>query len=391
MNKEDLLKMIGEDEFGLLKIKPKNTALSADDRLVSSFEEINSFYQKEEREPKTGSDIGEHRLAARLEAFQEDPKKCKVLKEYDRYGFLPSQKNEIYSMEDIFQYDNLGLLNDGEAKNLFDLKHIPSQEKREKTDHVAKRKPCKDFEKYEKLFQNCQKDLREGKRRLIKFNENKIKEEAFFVLNGILVYIDQLFEVKRGKHSKVDGRIRCIFENGTESGMLFRSLGKGLYENGKAVSGLEERDIQDFDKHFSGITQEDAKTGFLYTLQSLSVDPKIQNIKNLYKIGYSTTSVEERIQNAKDDPTYLMAPVKILSTFECYNFNPQKMEQLLHNFFGEACLNIDIYDKDRKRFCPREWFVAPHKIIEKTVQMIVTGEIIHYKYDPQKKEIIQRR
>lgn len=75
--------------------------------------------------------------------------------------------------------------------------------------------------------------------------------------------------------------------------------------------------------------------------------------------------VEERIKNSTEDPTYLMAPVKIISTFECYNLNPQKLEQLLHNFFGESCLNIDIYDKHGKRHTPREWFIAPFEVIEK--------------------------
>jgi hypothetical protein len=40
-----------------------------------------------------------------------------------------------------------------------------------------------------------------------------------------------------------------------------------------------------------------------------------------------------------------MAPVKVVEVFECYNLNPQKFELLLHTFFGKACLNVDVYDK----------------------------------------------
>lgn len=390
MNKEDLLKMIGEDAFGLLEVKPKKTAVSGDDRLLASFEEINAFYERENREPKMGAGIEEHRLATRLESLRENPKKCEVLAEYDRNELLPSQipKKEINSVTDIFEHDDLGILDDGETEELFDLKHVPSAEEREKADFIARRKPCKDFEKYEKLFQNCQKDLSFGKRKLVSFNEKQIQPGAFFVVNGMLVYVEKMFEVQRGKHSKMDGRIRCIFENGTESGMLFRSLGKSLYENGKAVSGTEEKDREDVEKHFSGITEDDTKTGFLYILRSLSTDSKIQNIENLYKIGYSTTPVEERVKNAKEDPTYLMAPVHILSTFDCYNFNPQKLEQLLHNFFGEACLNIDIYDKEGRRNTPREWFIAPFEVIEKAVKMILTGDIVKYRYEIAGEKIV---
>ena len=42
-------------------------------------------------------------------------------------------------------------------------------------------------------------------------------------------------------------------------------------------------------------------------------------IQNLYKIGYSSIPVEERIKSAEQEPTYLMAPVKIVTTFKCYN------------------------------------------------------------------------
>lgn len=58
------------------------------------------------------------------------------------------------------------------------------------------------------------------------------------------------------------------------------------------------------------ITNDDKVTGYIYVLSSLSDNPTIKNQKNLYKIGYSTNSVEERIANAAHEPTYLMAPVK---------------------------------------------------------------------------------
>ena len=35
-----------------------------------------------------------------------------------------------------------------------------------------------------------------------------------------------------------------------------------------------------------------------------------------------------------------MAPVRIISTFECFNFDPQKFELLLHNFFGVSFKKI---------------------------------------------------
>ena len=94
-----------------------------------------------------------------------------------------------------------------------------------------------------------------------------------------------------------------------------------------------------------------------------------------------------RIKNAEKEPTYLMAPVKIVSEYETYNMNTQKLEQLLHNFFGSACLNVDVYDSKGKRHIPQEWFIAPIHIIDRVVDLILQGEIVNYIYHLQSETI----
>ncbi len=215
-------------------------------------------------------------------------------------------------------------------------------------------------------------------------------KSKFFVLNGILLYIEEIGKTHIDKFGKINGRQRCIFENGTESNMLFRSLVQRLYENGHAVSENIENTQKDFLKNFNVISENDNKTGYIYIVKSLSKNPKIKSLENLYKIGYSTDPIEERIKKAEEDPTFLMAPVKIISTYECYNFNPRKLEQLLHNFFGSACLNIDIFDSNNKRYIPREWFIAPLNIIEKVIELIIDGGIVNFKYDIESQSIVYR-
>jgi hypothetical protein len=194
-------------------------------------------------------------------------------------------------------------------------------------------------------------------------------------------------QVKKGKFSKVDGRIHCVFENGTESNMLFRSLGKGLYEDGYLVSEHEDRVLDGL----SQITDEDEESGYIYILKSKNEDEKIKSIKNLYKIGFSKGDVKERLKNAENEPTYLMAPVSIVSVYQTYNTNTQKLEQLLHRFFGSSCLNIDIFDKDGERYMPREWFVAPLEVIEDAVELIINGKIVGFVYDNVSEKIISRK
>ena len=166
--------------------------------------------------------------------------------------------------------------------------------------------------------------------------------------------------------------------------MLLRSLSAELYKNGRRISENENGLLGGL----KNINEEDNETGFIYILKSLSSDPKIQKIQNLYKIGYSSIPVEERIKKAEQKPTYLMAPVRIVSTFICYNLNPQKLEQLTHSFFGKTCLNFDIFDNDGIRHTPREWFIAPLEVIEEAIKFIISGEIINYSYDTERQIIV---
>ncbi len=384
MKTEDLLKLITDDDLGLLSTKPKNSSvLTVSERLVSSFYEINNFVKENNRQPEPGKGIQEHKLAARLQSIREDIEKSKSLVDFDEHKLLKIGKKKIKSISDVFEDDDLGLLKDAE-ENLFNLKNIPKVTTM--PDYVARRTTGKDFQRYEEVFMQCQADLASGRRKLKRFsNEQEIHKGYFFVLKGILLYVADVGQ-KETKNGKLNARLRCIFENGTESDMLLRSLSAELYKNGKRVTELEESLLD----NFHNISSEDDKTGFIYILRSLSSDAVIRSLENLYKIGFSTLPVEERIKNALEEPTFLMAPVSIVITFECYNFNPQKLEQLLHNFFGTACLNIDVFDKDNRRYTPREWFIAPLGIVEKAIELIINGGIVNYKYDPEKQEIVIR-
>ena len=123
---------------------------------------------------------------------------------------------------------------------------------------------------------------------------------------------------------------------------------------------------------------------------SLSHQEGIADQSDLYKIGYSSSSVEERIKSAKHEPTYLIALVQIVTSFECYNLNPQKLELILHKFFGHVCLEVDVFDRNCKRHTPREWFLAPLPVIEEAMRLVITGEITGFKYSAENKLIEKR-
>lgn len=371
------------DPLGLLsEPKVRTKSLNEDDRLVSSFEEINAFIQNYGHEPQKSTNMTERTLYSRLQGIKENPEKIAALKHYDRFNIL--QVVEINSIDDILNDDAFGLLGGDDSDDIFTLKHIPKQKETTMPDYVASRKPCKEFNKYEHLFTKVQEELKIGIRKVVKFqNEQQIKKGYYFILKGVLLYVADVGEPIKTS-GKTNARLKLIFENGTESDMLLRSLSAELYKHGKRVSEYDETNLEGLYE----VNEKDEKSGYIYILESKSEDEKIASIKNLYKIGYSTIAVKERVKNAINEPTYLMALVRIVSIYETYNMNTQKFEQLIHKFFGKVCLNIDIYGDDGKRYTPREWFIAPLNVIEQAIEFIITGEIVNYRYDEKNEELV---
>ena len=397
MDKNSVLDDIfSNDPFDILNVKPKSYGTkTTDERLIASFNEVNDFVEKYKREPQPNpGNISEYQLYTRLKGIRENPEKKEQLKDVDINNILDFEVKEINSIDDILNDEAFDLFDDD--TDLFNFKHTPIPDDRIATDFVARRKPMKDFDKYEHLFKAIQNDLANGKRKLVDFKMGNLREGAYYVHNGILFLLEEINMTTEehyredGTRVREDGRTKCIFENGTVSNMRKRSVEKILYANGQVVSENIDKVNENFIEKFSNITDEDEEAGFIYVLSSKSKDERIVAIGNLFKIGYSKVDVLERIKNAEKEPTYLMAKVKIEDAWKCYNMNPQKLEQLLHNFFGSSCLNIDIFDENKIRHTPREWFIAPLEVIEQAIQLIINGEIVKYRYDVDGKVIEER-
>jgi hypothetical protein len=382
---DDLLKIIETDDIGLLNVKATNNSKpTADERLIASFKEINDFYREHGRKPlSNSSDMREFQLSSRLSGLRTSNEKIQALAEFDEFDLLSDK--EITSIDDIFDDDDFGLLKNTED-SIFNLRHVPATI--DMPERIARRKPCKDFANYENLFKLCKEELVAGIRESRKFTgEQQIKVGHFFVLHGVMVYVDQVGE-KEVKNGKVNARLRLIFDNGTESNMLLRSLATELYkdEAGRRILDAHDKALEELEI----IRPEDTESGFIYILSSLSQHEEIKNTQNLYKIGFSKLPVSERVKNASKEPTYLMAPVKVEDIYKCYNLNPQKFELLLHTFFGNSRLQLDVHDSFGARHSPREWFIAPIKVIDIAVQLLINGEIIHYRYNSDSMEIEER-
>jgi hypothetical protein len=385
---DDLIKIFKEDKDELLNTPNRPTVVSKDKQLVESFIEINSFFKTQNREPISGENISERKLAARLAQIKTDKELIKTLKPFDEYNLLGEIK-EIETIEDIFENDSSNILDISDEEELFDIKNFKLEKNR--TDFVARRRTCKDFKKFRPMFETIHKDLKEQKRKLLEFTEKDLNQGRFFILEGIMVYVDKVdlftreFQDKtQGTRKRQDSRIRCIFENGLESNMFFRSLQKLLYKDGKRISETNEEALEIFEKNLG--SSKDF-TGYIYVLRSLSQKPEIKKIPNFYKIGFSTNIVGERIKNCENEPTFLNDKIEIMSETPIYGYAANKIENIIQSFFAAKRLDIEIADKNGYLVKPKEWFSVSLDIIHQSIKLLSENKLKDFVYDGQNDQI----
>ena len=292
-------------------------------------------------------------------------------------------------LEEIFD-DPLLKLN-AEEQSLFD---IPQDMRRviakKKPDYVAQHKLCENFQDYKLLFAKVHQELKEGKRSLVKINKTAtLAAGRFYYVGGQMLLLEHIGELKRSSNFLPDARTRCIYENGTESDILLQTLRKSVVGDGYAISELQE----ETDSHFfsnKDIVSDDNVTGYIYVLSSLSGDPAVKDEKNLYKIGFTTNTVEQRVANAENDPTYLMAPAKIVATYKVVNLNSQKFEDLVHQLLMAVQFQVVVYDEKGIAHQPQEWFIVPLQVVDVIIKKIMDGSIVGYTYNPQM-ECLEKR
>lgn len=373
---DNLQAIFDADDLGLLDPPRKSQSAGPQDRLEESFMQIVEFVEQHGREPSASTlEISERTLGARLEGIRMVPEKAEALAPLDKFGLLTS-KDGPESLEDLFKADQSGLLDD--PLGVLDTSELPKSPRRQQpAESVARREKCQDFARFQPLFAQKQDELAQGVCKLAPFSGRRtIKEGGFFVLNGVMLFVAEIGEasvkVVGGKPESRE-RLRVIFENGTESSMYLKSLSIRLYEGGEGFQVVPSA--------HETILAEDEATGWVYVLRSLSDDPAISSRQNLYKIGFTTKSVSQRIANSSREPTYLMAPVEVLAEYRTYNVKASALEHLLHRVFADARLDVSQVGLDGRTYDSTEWFEVPLSAIDQAVDLIMTGEIVNFLFD----------
>jgi hypothetical protein len=180
--------------------------------------------------------------------------------------------------------------------------------------------------------------------------------------------------------------LRVIYNNGTESNLLLRSLQKALY---KDETGRRLTD-SDMGPLFGAATEpDDIASGTIYVLRSLSDHPFVtEHLELIHKIGVTGGKVETRIAGAEKDATYLLADVEVVATYKLHNLNRTRLENIFHRLFGAAQLDLTIADRFGNPVKPKEWFLVPLHVIDEAVQRIRDGSITEVTYDPKTARLI---
>ncbi|MCT1464586.1 GIY-YIG nuclease family protein [Corynebacterium sanguinis] len=374
--------LIASDTDGLLDEPTKPAPVTEVDRLHRAFHEIEEFYAANGREPDPNTmDIAERKFGARLVGIRASAEKKAALADADEHGLL-AEPAAPASLDDLLSTGDADLL--GDPSGILDTSTLPVARKRPADDgDRAVRVKAKEFEKFAALFTAKHAELASGAWKLTAFTgEGSIREGRFFVVGGVLAFVAEVFEPNREKGEKKP-RLRVIFENGTESSMYRESLANRLYEtNGQAVT----RATMDA----SEIGDADVETGHIYVLRSLSTDPDIASLSDLHKIGFSTTPVAQRIKGAEKSPTYLMAPVEVVADYRVYNLRPSALEHLLHRVFASVRLDASVVDGIGGNAAATEWFIVPLRVIDQAIDLIMSGEIVDYVYEPAVGELARR-
>ncbi len=387
------------EELGVeVEAKKVASRTPREERIIAGFEEIQRFVEEHGKRPQHGEDddLFERLYAVRLERIRDQDECRKLVEPMDHQGLLDTtnidQPVEVDELDDDALLAELGV--EAETAGITELRHVRSSAEKRAAEEIANRDKCENFEEFEPLFEKVQREIKDGIRQTRPFVKDAgflkadIKQGEFFILGGQTVYVAEVGETIKAPNGETDARLRVIYSNGTESNLLLRSLQRALYkdEAGRRITEPTAGPL-----FTDEAAEDDLASGTIYVLRSKSDHPIVAERRNvLHKIGVTGGKVERRIANAKIDPTFLMAEVEIVATYELFNINRTKLENIIHRVFGPAKLDIEIKDRFGKPVVPKEWFLVPLFVVDEVVEHIKDGSISTYVYDPRQAKLIKR-
>ncbi len=387
MDDDELLAALGVE---LVPLKTSSRT-PREERIIAGFEDILRFHQMHGRLPQRGEDrdIFERLYAIRLDRIRQLPEAPVLLAELDTPGLLSATTPNSVTIDDLDEdalLAELGVTPDTEDMNdITVLRHVRSTIEKQAAEEIAQRTPCEDFETFQPLFEQAKRELEAGIRQTRPFEVkslDEIQQGSFFIVGGQIAYVAEVGEsfATSFNEKRSDSRLRVVYDNGTESNILQRSLQRALHRDEIARLITDPNPGPLFSQEWR---DDDIESGTIYVLRSLSDHPFVAAHRELiHKIGVTGGKVETRIANARHEATYLLAEVEIVATYKLAGINRNKLENLFHRIFAAAQLDLSLEDRFGHPVKPQEWFLLPLPVIDKAVASILDGSITHLVYDP---------
>ena len=383
MDDDELLDALG------VEVTPLTTSSRTprEERIIAGFEDILRFHHTYGRAPLHGErrDIFERLYAVRLDQLRKWPDAQTLLAGLDGLGWLAGSavaSADVDALDEDALLAELGIGDKpADQADITVLRYVRSSVEKRAAEEIADRMSCADFDKFQPLFEQVERELKAGVRITLRFGrDTSIASGNYFIVGGQLAYVAEVGETIKAPNGESDARLRVIYANGTESNLLRRSLQRALY---KDDTGRRLTD-PDMGPLFGDAPEpDDIETGTIYVLRSLSNHPFVAEHRELiHKIGVTGGKVEARIAGAETDATYLLSDVEVVATYKLHNLNRTKLENIFHRLFGAAQLDLTIKDRFGHPVKPREWFLVPLHVIDEAVQRIRDGSITEVVYNP---------
>lgn len=358
-----------------------------EERIIAGFEDILRFHESHGRAPQHGEgrDIFERLYAVRLDRLRALPEAQALLGPLDRPGLLntPTGATTVEDLDADALLAELGVDVGPSSDDIRVLRHVRPHAEIRAAEEIAERKPCVDFESFKAVFHEVEVGLKIGTWVTRPFGRDaSIEQGDFFLLGGLLAYVAQVDDTYRTPNAELQGRLRVIYSNGTESDLLLRSLQRALYKDSDGRAGSRVIRIDDGPLFAQTVEPDDIEVGSIYVLRSRSDHPFVAAHRELvHKIGVTGGKVEHRISGARNQATYLLADVDVVAEYRLHNLNRSRLEAIFHKLFAAAQLDVTLLDRFGREVKPHEWFVVPLPVIDEVVRRIVDGSIVRYTYD----------
>lgn len=364
--------------------RPAASLTPLQERVLAGFEDIQRFVDAHGRAPQHGEarDIFERLYAVRLDRLRLLTEHHDLLRLLDRQGLLSAPDEGAAPA-----LDDDALLAELDDGGLTRLEHVRPTSERRPPEEIATRTPCADFPAFAPLFEEMRADLAAQRRETRRFErKSEIEPGRFYILGGQMLLVAAAEAAFTDPHGNINARLRVIYDNGTESNLLLRTLQRSLQQD-PAGRRIVERDAGPLFAAAAG--DSDPPSGTVYVLRSLSDHPAIAPHRDLlHKIGVTGGDVERRIAHARRDPTFLMADVEVVATYALYGIRRSRLEALIHRIFAAARLDADVIDRFGAAVNPREWFMVPLPVIDQAITLIRNGKAEGAVYDPASASLV---